>query len=433
VSRQGSEGDLTTVSEGSDEPSGPPPLYVVRVVAGPDNGRSLVLDWNKTPRVLIGKSAASDLVLTDVRVSRRHLALEPRGHNVHLVDLGATNGTHVSGVRVLEVVLKGGETFEIGDTSIRLVRAGHLSETPAQRGRFGRVIGQSQEMQRVFAIAERLSPSPLPLLIEGDTGTGKALLAEAIHDAGPRARGPFVVFDCGAYGPDEQLVALFGRENPGAIEQASGGTLVLDEVGDLSEIAQSRLVGVLERGLVQRATGGPPRQVDLRVLSTTRHDLEAQIDEGTFREELLFRLTGARIALPPLRVRHGDVERLARHFWSMFGGAGELPKAFAIQLSRHEWPGNVRELEHAVARRVTIGDDWALAAAGHEAGQGDPIDRVIAMNLAMPHARQVIIEEFEQRYVAHAISVHGGNVSRAAAASGVTRRYFHMLRSKKKK
>jgi DNA-binding NtrC family response regulator len=291
-------------------------------------------------------------------------------------DLGATNGTYVAGVRVLEALLRGGETIELGDSSLRVVRAGNLAATPVSRGRFGRVLGGSQEMQRVFALAERLSPSPLPLLIEGETGTGKALLAEAIHDAGPRARGPFVVFDCGAHGPDEQLVALHV-----AIEQASGGTLVLDEVGDLDGVT-----------------------------------------------------TGARIALPPLRTRHGDVERLARHFWQMFGGAGELPKAFTLQLSRHAWPGNVRELEHAVAQRVTLGDELALAPSDYDAaGAGDPIESVLEMNLAMSHARQLVLEEFERRYVERAVAQHGGNVSRAAAASGVTRRYFHMLRSKMKR
>ncbi len=427
------DADLTTVSEAHDEPAGPPPLYVVRVASGADAGKSIVLDWNATPRVLVGKSPVCDFVLGDVRVSRRHLALEPRGHEVHLVDLGATNGTWIGGVRVLEALLRGGEAVDVGDTTLRIVRAGHLAETPIARGKLGRVVGGSQEMQRVFALAERLSPSALPLLLEGETGTGKALLAEAIHDVGPRARGPFVVFDCGALAGDEQLASLFGRDTPGAIEQAHGGTLVLDEVGDLADAAQVRLAYVLERGAVQRVLGGPPRPVDVRVISTTRRDLEAQIDEGTFREELLFRITGARITLPPLRVRHGDVERLARHFWALFGGEGELPKAFAIQLTRHEWPGNVRELEHAVARRVTVGEDIPSSLDAHGVGGGDATERVLEMNLAMSAARQLVLEDFEERYVSRAIEQHGGNISRAAAASGVTRRYFHMLRSKKKR
>ncbi|HEY8073623.1 MAG TPA: sigma 54-interacting transcriptional regulator, partial [Labilithrix sp.] len=190
---------------------------------------------------------------------------------------------------------------------------------------------------------------------------------------------------------------------------------------------------VLERGAVQRVLGGPPRPVDVRIVSTTRRDLEQQIDDRSFREELLFRITGARITLPPLRVRHGDVERLARHFWSLFGGEGDLPKVFGIQLTRHDWPGNVRELEHAIARRVTVGEDVPQNLRDGHAGGGDATERVLAMNLAMSHARQLVLEDFEERFVARAIQEHGGNISRAAAASGVTRRYFHMLRSKKKR
>ncbi|MBX3187792.1 MAG: sigma 54-dependent Fis family transcriptional regulator [Labilithrix sp.] len=430
--------ELATVSAGDLEPRGPAPLFVLRIAAGRDAGKSLVLDWNARPRVLVGQSPVCDFVLADPRVSRRHLALSPEGHRVRLTDLGTTNGTRVGGVQMIEVLLAGGEAIELGDTSLRLVRAGNMPDAPARdRDRFGRVLGRSQEMQRLFALAERLSVSPLPLLIEGETGTGKELLAEAIHDTGPRAAHPFVVYDASAHAGDEELVMLFGRNAPGAIEQAHGGTLVLDEVGDLSDAAQARLVSVVERGHLQRLDGRPPVRVDVRVLSTTRRDLERQVHEGTFREELLFRLTGARLEVPPLRRRHGDVELLARHFWALFGGGAELPKAFAIQLSRHEWPGNVRELEHAVAQRGALGDELDVrertSHVPHAAHARELFDRILDMNLALPHARQLVVDEFEQRYVARAVAEHGGNVTRAAAASGLTRRYFHMLRSKAKK
>lgn len=428
--------ELATVAA-DDRPSGPAPLFVARVATGKDAGKSLVLDWNARPRVLVGKSAICDLVLDDPRVSRRHLALAPDGHRVRVTDLGATNGTRIAGVRMIEAIVTGGEIIELGDSTLRLVRAGNLPESAARdRDRFGRVLGKSQEMQRLFALAERLSASPLPLLIEGETGTGKELLAEAIHDAGPRAKQPFVVYDCSAHTGDEELAALYGYQGPGAIEQAHGGTLVLDEVGDLGPAAQARLVSVVERAHVQRLDGRSPVRVDVRLLSTTRRDLEHQVHEGSFREELLFRLTGARLEMPPLRQRHGDVELLARHFWSLFASGSELPRTFGLQLSRHEWPGNVRELEHAVARRSALGDELGGVMVASEVVSrpgSDVVDRVLEMNLAMPHARQLVVEDFEQRYVARAIAEHGGNVSRAAAASGLTRRYFHMLRSKGQK
>jgi DNA-binding NtrC family response regulator len=426
-------GEIATISAGENEPSGPAPLFVLRVMTGSDAGKSRVLDWNAAPRVLVGQSRLCELVLGDKMVSRRHLALSPAGHGVRVTDLGATNGTRIGGVRIVEALCEGGETIELGDSSLKLVRAGSLPEAAAQvRPSFGRVLGHSPEMQRLFALAERLSMSALPLLVEGETGTGKELLAEAIHECGPRAPYAMVVHDCGSLTGDEELIALFGREGPGAIEQANGGTLVLDEVGDLGDAAQSRLATFVERGILTRV-GGASGRVDVRIIATTRRDLDRLVQEGTFREELLYRLAGARLEVPALRARHGDVELLARHFWALFGGAGELPRTFALTLTRHDWPGNVRELEHAIGRRMALGDDLAaMVQAGARAARSgaDFLDGVLDMNLAMPHARQRVIEEFEQRYVERAIAEHGGNVSRAAAASGLTRRYFHMLRQK---
>ncbi len=428
--------ELRTISEPMDDPTGPAPLFVLRVTAGKDNGKSKVLDWNATPRVLVGQSQVSDLVLDDARVSRRHLAFAPDGHLVRVTDLGTTNGTRIGGVRIVDARLEGGESITIGGTTLRLVRAGTLPDGPPARGKFGRVLGRSHEMQRVMALAERVVSSPLPMLLEGEAGTGKQLLAEAIHDGGARALGPFIIFDASAHTGDEQLSLLFGREQPGAIEQASGGTLVIDEIGDLTEAAQARLVPVIERGQLQRVDASGSARVDVRILATTRRDVERLVQDGTFREELLYRLAGLRLEMPPLRARHGDVDLLARHFWTLYGGTGELPKSFALSLARYEWPGNVRELEHAVARRIASGDDSSSfqppARPSSSPRGGDYIDEVLERNLAMPHARQIVLHEFETRYVEQAIAAHGGNVSRAAAASGLTRRYFHMLRAKPK-
>lgn len=426
--------ELATISAGDDQPAGPPPLYVLRVMGGRDAGKSRVLDWNAAPRVLVGQSRLCEVVLADPRVSRRHLALAPAGHGVRVTDLGATNGTRIGGIRMIEALLSGGESIELGDSSLKIVRAGNMPEAVDQpRDSFGRVLGRSPEMRRLFALAEKLSASPLPLLVEGETGTGKELLAEAIHERGPRAPYPMVVHDCSAHSGDDELAALFGRESAGAIEQAHGGTLVLDEVGALGPAAQMRLATFAERGVMQRMSGGSPMRVDVRLVATTRRDLERLVQEQSFREELLYRLAGARLEVPPLRARAGDIELLARHFWALFGGAGELPRTFALTLAQHDWPGNVRELEHAIARRMALGDELEAmvprAASAARTG-ADFLDTVLDMNLAMPHARQKVIEEFEERYVARAIAEHGGNVSRAAAASGLTRRYFHMLRSK---
>jgi two-component system response regulator HydG len=428
------DSELATISEGEAEPSGPAPLFVLRVMTGKDAGKTRVLDWNVAPRVMVGQSRLCELALADARVSRRHLSVAPAGHRVRVTDLDSTNGTRANGIRIVEALLDGGEVIELGDSSLKLVRAGSLPDAAVQaRASFGRVLGRSPEMQRLFALAERLSSSPLPLLLEGETGTGKELLAEAIHESGPRAAQAMVVHDASAHSGDDELIALFGREGPGAIELAHGGTLVIDEVGQLGDAAQTRLSTFVERGVLQRIGHSQGFRADVRIIATTRRDLERLVQEGSFREELLYRLAGVRLEVPPLRARKGDVDLLARHFWALFGGAGELPRTFALTLAQHEWPGNVRELEHAIARRMALGDDLAALVRGGAGGSlrnVDFLDGVLDLNLAMPHARQKVIEEFEQRYVARAVAEHGGNISRAAAASGLTRRYFHMLRSK---
>lgn len=431
------ETELRTLAESSPEPAGPAPMFVLRVMSGPDAGKTRVLDWNVAPRVTVGQSLLSELPLTDRSVSRRHVALSPAGHRIRVTDLDSTNGTRIGGIRMIDALLEGGESIEVGDTTLKLVRAGNVPEasTPP-RGRFGRVLGHSVEMQRLFALAERLSQSPLPLLLEGETGTGKELLAEAVHENGPRAQYPMVVFDPSAYSGDAELVALFGREQAGAIEQANGGTLVIDEASSLSDAAQMRLAAFMERGILQRIGQSVGVRADVRIIATTRRDLERLVQEGSFREELLYRLAGARLEVPPLHERKGDIDVLARHFWSLFGGQGDLPRTFALTLGQHSWPGNVRELENAVAKRVQLGDDLSAlvrpqpVSSTHKAA--DYMETVLDLNLAMPNARQMVIDEFEQRYVDRAVAAHGGNISRAAAASGLTRRYFHMLRSKAK-
>lgn len=431
-------GTLATLAD-STPPLDGAPLYVLRVTGGPDDGASLVLDWSTMMSATVGHSRVCDLPLSDRHVSRRHLTLAPDGARIRITDLGTRNGTKIGGVSVHEAFLTGGENLEIGHTRLRLVRVGSAPRTPhASRDRFGRVLGISPPMVRLFSLAERFAgadvpgSAPLPILVEGATGTGKALLTEAIHETSPRAARPFLVYEAAALEGHAELDQLFGAgDRPGLLELASGGTLVLDEVGELDDITQARLVSVLERGVVQRKGAG--RRIDVRILSTSRRGLEAQVLDGTFREELLFRLAGARLEMPKLAERPEDIELLANHFWTLSGAERELPRSFLMQLQRQDFPGNVRELEHAIARRVALGDAFENEPFARAPVGADLFDQVLGMDLAMSHARQIIVDEFEQRYVTHALAAHGGNVSRAAAASGLTRRYFHMLRAKQKR
>jgi DNA-binding NtrC family response regulator len=418
-------------------------LFVLRIAAGPDAGTTLVLDGINEGRILLGQSSVCTLRLTDRSVSRRHAALRREAAAWRLEDLDSTNGTRVNGVRIKEAFLFGGELVALGATSLRLTRAG---AAPAgalnDAASFGRFLGGCVALRRHYGQWARLASSSLPILIEGETGTGKELLAESLHDAGPRAGRPFVVLDCAGHPAHEIEAVLSGAESggtsrAGVFEQAKGGTLVIDEPSELAPAAQWLLGTILERGETTRLGGALRSTVDVRILTTTRRDLDHEVQVGRFREDLLYRLAGATIDLPPLRQRKDDIPLLARHFWTQLGGAGAPSAEDLAKLEDRPWPGNVRELVHAVGERLATGvesagldevPDHVTATLG---GRGDdPVSRVIAMNLPFVRARQQMLREFEARYVATVLAQQGGNVSKAAAASGLARRYFQILRSR---
>jgi DNA-binding NtrC family response regulator len=273
---------------------------------------------------------------------------------------------------------------------------------------FGRVIGASPEMRRLYPLLAMLAKANVPVLIEGETGTGKELVAEALHETGPRAAAPFVVFDCAAQS---------ARDLPSALEQARDGTLLVDEAAELDPSAQRWLLDSL--GGAKRNAGGTARMV-----LASRRDLDAEVQAGRFSDELFRRLVAARIELPPLRKRRGDVALLARHLWRSLGGGDRIPEDLVARLETYAWPGNVRELANVVARR------FAGADADPCVGGDDPIERILEQDLPFSRAKAAAAVEFERRYVARVLARHGGHVGRAAAASGIARRYFQVLRGR---
>jgi DNA-binding NtrC family response regulator len=411
--------------------------YRLTVVEGPNAGAEIALDIARPTRVLVGQSTACQLVLDDSMVSRRHAAVDLHGHGVKVVDLGSTNGTRINGVRVMEAMLEPGDRMAIGGTTLRLELS---AEKPRDRAAvpssvsFGRVIGASIAMRRLYPLCERLAASDLPSIIEGETGSGKELLAEAIHEVGPRKAKPFVVFDCAGIRGEGVVAALFGDGSgeASALEQARGGTLLLDEIAELGDDAQARLLGFLDRREVRR-DGPRVIESDARLLATSRRDLDQAVQAGRFRDELFYRLAVSRIELPPLREREGDVELLARSFWKTMAGQGRtpFPPKLLDRYERYKWPGNVRELKNVVARRIALGA-FADSAASQAPppSSNDIMEAVLALDLPLVEARAKIVSEFEARYLAKVLERHGGNVSRAAAASGIARRYFQLLRAR---
>jgi two-component system, NtrC family, response regulator HydG len=431
--------------------------FLLEVIEGPDRGASLTVDGAAPSRTLVGKSPVCELCLKDPKVSRRHLALEVVGEALRVLDLGSTNGTSFSGGRLGEVLLDGqGEMIRLGDSVIRVGRlASTLVAMPAVDS-FVRVLGASAEMRRLYPLCERLAMADVPLVIEGETGTGKELLAESLHERSARSGGPFVVFDCTAVPANLIESTLFGHErgaftgavaaSKGLFQEAHGGTLLIDEIGDLDIALQPKLLRAIEKAEVRPLGASRGINVDVRVIAATRRDLDKEIQAGHFRDDLFYRLAVARIELPPLRQRRGDIAFLARRFWSKLGGEGPLPYDLLVRLENHEWPGNVRELHNAVARHLALGDlahvalagrapsgspsPLAVAPAATRAVNDDVIARVIALGLPLSRSRELVVDEFERRYVQTVLDRHRGDATRAAEASGIARRYFQLLRAR---
>jgi DNA-binding NtrC family response regulator len=449
-------------SLGAERPRG---TFTIHVVSGADAGRTFTIDLRVPGRTLIGTSEICEIRLDDRELSRRHAAFEPLGGALRISDLGSTNGTYVDRVKVVVADLQGGELVRVGGTVLRVddetdprsrsvnganddrrdAGARRPSLPPLAAGSsFGRVIGASPEMRGLYPILERLAQSTVPVILEGETGTGKEAMAEALHEQGPRAAGPFIVFDCTAVPPNLVESELFGHEKGaftgaatarrGVFEQAHGGTLLIDEIGDLDPALQPKLLRATERTEIRRVGGSAWIRADVRLLTATRRDLDREVEAGRFREDLFHRLAVTRIELPPLRNRRGDVALLAKHFWTTLGAyENALPPHVLRRWEAHEWPGNVRELRNAVAREIALGDlaDSAPPSSSQPLPGLDAIGDLIASGLSFPRARDRLIATFTERYVAHLLAREGGNVPRAAAASGIGRRYFEKLRAKK--
>jgi two-component system response regulator HydG len=447
VSRPPIEDEASTIPRTSLDPSDHREAFEVRVASGPDAGRSVSIDSETAGRLLIGTSPASALTLTDRQVSRRHAALELCPLGLRLTDVGSTNGTFVGTLRISDVILGGGEVVSVASTALRVDRVERKTPTapgsPAPTAGFGAVQGASREMRALYPIFERLAASQVTVIIEGETGTGKEVLARSFHEASPRSKGPFVVFDCTAVPANLVESELFGHEKGaftgatasrrGVFEQADGGTLLVDEIGDLELALQPKLLRALERSEVRRLGSEKTTHVDVRVLAATRRDLDHEVETGRFRDDLYHRLAVARVELPPLRRRKGDVRRLAHLFCREMGGDERAltPERLA-RWDDDAWPGNVRELRNAVARLLALGDLMPDAGAGHgrRARGIDFLDGVLSLGLPLSEARQRMIDEFEQRYVERVLAVHGGNVTRAAEASGIARRHFYRVRDR---
>jgi DNA-binding NtrC family response regulator len=430
------------------------------VVEGPDAGATWTLEADGT-KLLVGTSPTCAMRLGDRTVSRRHVSIELGLDGLLVRDLGSTNGTRIRGVEVREALLPPGDAIELGASRIAVfVAATAATEAGPLPEAFGRMVGRSLATRRLFALAERLARSEVAVLVEGDTGTGKERLAEEIHARSARSEGPLVAFDALSDDAQSGPAALFGVApgvqaalpdgRPGLLEQASGGSLLVDEPSDLSPDLQRRLARALTRKEVQRVGSERAIPIDVRVLATSRVDLDRAVERGAFREDLFYLLVGARLELPPLRERSEDVPVLVQHFWRAAGAPGEPEPALVDRFRAQPWHGNVRELENAVARHLATGELDVTARArgpfgtsppppaggggsvppGAGPALGDAFADILARRLPLAQARQEIVTRFEQQYVEQVLREYAGNVTHAAKASGLAHRYFQALKAR---
>jgi len=409
----------------------------VTVNAGVDAGATCAPDDGS--RLAIGTSEDNPLVLTDTAVSRYHLELLRTPAGVEVIDLGSRNGTWVGGVRVSRAIVPAGTQLRLGDTTLTVEDAGSTvaPPPPSDVPRSTDLVGESDAIREVARLVHRLARVDSSVLIQGETGTGKEVVARAIHEASPRRDHELVVVDCGSMPASLIASILFGHEKgaftgadqrrAGAFERAAGGTVLLDEIGELPLDVQPALLGVLERRAFTRVGGGQPIAVDVRVLAATHRDLRAEVNAGRFRADLYYRLAVAKILIPPLRERPEDIEPLVAHFVQRLTGVAELgPFATAVdQLRAHPWSGNVRELRNVVEAALVMGElDLGTGAAQ----PAQPLATVSGAAIT-PYrdARAAALARFEAEYLRTLIERAEGNASEAARIARMDRPYLLTL------
>ena len=345
--------------------------------------------------VSIGTRGDNDIVLDDDTVSREHCRVVQEGDHYILEDLGSTNGTYVNSVRIRQAFLEPGAVLGVGNTQIRFDPVDEqIPVTPSSAERLGNIVGKSVKMREIFDIIEKIAPTAATVIIEGETGTGKEVVAQTIHELSDRSDKPFTVFDCGAVPPNLIESELFGHEKgsftgavmarKGLFEMAEGGTIFLDELGELALDLQPKLLRVLEQREVRRVGSNEPIPVNVRVIAATNRKLQEEVEAGRFREDLFYRLSVVRLTLPELAERREDIPLLVKHFLkSMRFNKGEDDDLRVSNISRealdalnsYDWPGNVRELVNIVERACSFTETDCITPddlPGYITGESEP-------------------------------------------------------------
>jgi DNA-binding NtrC family response regulator len=406
---------------------------------GKPASRVVALDGD---RFHIGSHPKNDLVLTDSQVSRFHCVIE-RGESAwRVIDSGSLNGTLLGGITVRDADLPVLAEVTLGDSVIQIREIAAATEIELlDQASFGDMFGQSRAMQRLFAVLDKVSASDSNVLVEGESGTGKELVASEIVRRGPRAKKPFVIFDCSAIAPNLIESELFGhvkgaftgadRDRAGAFEAAQGGTVFLDEVGELPLEMQPKLLRVLENREVRRVGENVSRKVDVRIIAATNRELHREVNQGRFREDLFYRLSVVTVHVPALRERRDDIALLVRAFLRSLGATRDTALFDAdvmAQLERYDWPGNVRELRNYVERCLVLRSAVPTEARGASTAPAGARDEgAVDLDVSFREAKERAIVAFERRYVEALMAWSSGNVSKAARRANMDRMNLYRI------
>jgi two-component system response regulator AtoC len=411
------------------------------------DGGSLQRPLPRSGTLTIGRSSGCDVRIDHASVSRKHAVLH-LGAQVRVEDAGSANGTRIAGKTLTSgapVAVAPGEVIEIGQVVVviqggdaNIIRggaAGSAPRTPAaianrpmNKQTFSATIApppatraNETPMQRVERLVRLVAAGNIHVLVLGETGTGKEVIAERIHKASRRAAGPFIRLDAASLAEGELEKQLFGENgSPGLFEQADGGTFFLDEVAELPQATQAKLLRVLERREVQRVGSVAAKTIDIRFIASTNRDLRSIVGDGTFREDLYFRLNGITIEVPPLRDRRDEIGTIAKDLLARACQASkrpepELPQAAVARLESYEWPGNIRELKNAIERAVLLSQGTAIDPETLPAGEN------VGDAAAGARLRQDLAA-FERQRIVEALDKCAGNQTKAAQLLGISRR-----------
>ena len=389
----------------------------------------------------IGTHPSNDITLEDPAVSRFHCRLVPDRDGWRVEDSGSLNGTHLQGLQIHSAVLPPEARLAIGNSTIS-IRWGKSSEKTLvpMMPSFGALTGTGRAMRKLFALLEKVAASEINCFIHGESGTGKELVATEIVQRGVRADKPFVVVDCGAISPTLVESELFGhvrgaftgadRDRIGAFEAADGGTVFLDEIGELPLEVQPKLLRALEQREIRRVGETKTRKVNVRVISATNRDLEREVNKGSFRGDLYFRIAVITVRVPPLRERTEDLPHLIRAFLAQLNASDHEPlfgPEVLEELAKHEWPGNVRELRNYVERSIVLQTARLSFAPPGPSGTTPSAGSAVDVNIPYKVAKEALIDQFERGYVRAVIAACNGNMTKAARMAGIDRMYLHRL------